>query len=151
MCPACGQTAPVLEDLQKQLGSRALFVFKNFPLSNQCNSGVTSDMHPFSCDIAKIARCAGMNGKFWEFHAKAFAEQAKASKEKTREWGKAVGLTDPQMDECLANKDILAKIQDDVSVANKLGVNSTPSIYINGKLYHGNRTAPELRAAVESL
>lgn len=151
MCPACGQTAPVLDDLSKQLGSRALLVFKNFPLSNQCNSGVQQDMHPFSCDIAKLARCAGGKGKFWEYHSLAMAEQSKASKEKMREWGKQVGLTDQEMDQCIASKDALAKIKDDISIADKIGVNSTPTIFINGRKYFGERTAYALRATIESM
>ena len=151
MCPACGQTAPAIEDLQKQLGSRAVVVFKNFPLSNQCNSGVQGDMHPYSCDIAKLARCAGIKGKFWEYHLLAMSEQSKASKEKSREWGKRVGLNDQEMDQCLASPDILAKIRDDVALAEKIGVNSTPTIYFNGRKYFGERTAPAMRAVIESM
>ena len=151
MCPACGQTAPVLEELHKQLGDRALFVFKNYPLSNQCNSAVQSDMHPFSCDIAKIARCAGSIGKFWDYHLMAFEHQSKASKETAKDWGRRVGLSDQQMGECLASQDITAKIRDDVDVGNKVGVNSTPTIYINGRKYLGERSASAMRAAIESL
>jgi uncharacterized membrane protein/protein-disulfide isomerase len=151
MCPGCGQTAPILEDLHRQLGQRALLVFKNFPLSNQCNSSVSSDMHPYSCDIARLARCSGSIGKFWDYHLKAFAEQSRASKDKAREWGKEVGLTDAQMDQCLASNDILAKIRDDVDIANKAGVNSTPTIFVNGRKYLGERTTQAMRAAIESM
>jgi protein-disulfide isomerase/uncharacterized membrane protein len=151
MCPACGQAAPVLEELHKQLGNRALLVFKNYPLSNQCNSSVQSDMHPHSCDIAKLARCAGSNGKFWDYHLRAMEQQSTASKEKARAWGKAVGLTDQQMDQCLASNDILAKIRDDVDLGNKLGVNSTPTIFINGKKYLGERSTQAMRAVIESM
>ena len=151
MCPACGQTAPELEELHRQLGDSAQFVFKNFPLSNLCNSGVESNMHPYSCDIAKLARCAGMNGKFWEYHRKAFEEQSRASLEKAREWGRSVGLTDAQMNQCLESKDILAKIRDDVDIANKAGVNATPTIFINGRKYMGERTTSKLRAVIESI
>lgn len=151
MCPACGQTAPVLEDLMRQLGSRGLLVFKNFPLSNQCNPGMQQDMHPFSCDIAKVARCAGSKGKFWDYHLLAMSEQSKASKDRLKAWGTQVGLNDKEMDECLASKDLLEKIKDDVRVADKLGVNSTPTIFINGRKYFGERTVPALRATIESM
>lgn len=150
-CPACAQAAPVIEELHRQLGQRALIVFKNYPLSNQCNPSVQSNMHPFSCEIAKLARCAGRYGKFWEYHLKAFDEQSRASSEKARDWGKQVGLTDAQMNECLSSPDILAKIRDDVDVGNKAGVNATPTIFINGRKYLGERSAQQLRAAIESL
>jgi protein-disulfide isomerase/uncharacterized membrane protein len=150
-CPGCGAMATVLEDLHHQLGNRALFVFKNFQLSNQCNATMQNDMHPYSCDVAKIARCAGSIGKFWEFHLNAFQQQKNASKEKALEWGKEVGLTTKQMNDCLVNKDIQAKILDDAALGNKIGVNSTPSVFINGQLYRGDNTAAALRAVVESL
>ncbi len=151
MCPACGTTAPILEDLHKQLGNRALFVFKNFQLSKQCNASMQNDMHAFSCDIAKIARCAGSIGKFWEYHLKAYQEQTKASKEMAIEWGKGVGLTPKQMNECFASKDIQAKLLDDAALGEKLGVNATPTIFINGRQYQGDRSASAMRAAVEAL
>lgn len=151
MCPACGQAATVIEDLHKQLGQRALIVFKNYPLSSECNSAVQSNMHPYSCQIAKLARCAGRYGKFWDYHLKAFQEQSLASSDKAREWGKSVGLSDDQMKECLASPDILAKIREDVELGNKTGVNSTPTIFINGRKYLGERSAQKLRAAIESL
>jgi protein-disulfide isomerase len=151
MCPACGQTAPILEEVHKQLGDRALLVFKNYPLSNQCNVAVQSDMHPYSCDIAKLARCAGSIGKFWDYHLMAFEHQSKASKQTARDWGRKVGLSDQQMDGCLASQDITAKIRDDVDVGNKVGVNSTPTIFINGRKYLGERSASAIRAAIESL
>jgi protein-disulfide isomerase/uncharacterized membrane protein len=151
MCPACGQAATVIEELHRQLGQRALIVFKNYPLSNECNSAVQGNMHAYSCQIAKLARCAGRYGKFWDYHLKAFEEQSRASSEKAREWGKNVGLSEEQMKECLASPDILAKIKEDVEIGNKAGVNATPTIFINGRKYLGERSAAQLRAAIESL
>jgi protein-disulfide isomerase len=55
------------------------------------------------------------------------------------------------MNECLTSPDIMAKIKDDVEVGNKAGVNATPTIFINGRKYLGERTAPLIRAAAESL
>ena len=150
-CPACGQTRGVLEDLQKEMGSRIQVVFKNYPLSNQCNSGVQADMHKYSCNIVKLARCAGRYGKFWDFHRKAFDEQAKASDDQMRVWAKEVGLNDSQISECLKSADILAKIKDDADLGNKLLINATPTIFINGHKYLGDRTVASLRSAIDSL
>jgi len=82
---------------------------------------------------------------------KAFAEQSRASSEEAREWGKSVGLSEDQMTECLSSPDILAKIKEDVEIGNKAGVNATPTIFINGRKYLGERSAAKLRAAIESL
>jgi protein-disulfide isomerase len=108
-------------------------------------------MHPHSCDIAKLARCAGSIGKFWEFHTKAFEDQTNASEKSMRAWGKSAGLSDTQMDQCLASPDILAKIRDDVDLGNRAGVNSTPTIFVNGMKYLGERNVEAMRSAIESM
>ncbi|MCX6117249.1 MAG: thioredoxin domain-containing protein [Proteobacteria bacterium] len=150
-CPACAEAKEVLDNLYKEMGNKILIVFKNYPLSNKCNSTVQSDMHPFSCDISRLARCAGQYGKFWEYHRMAFENQRSASLEKAKEWGRNVGMTEAQMTSCLNSPDILAKIQDDVGLGNKSGVDGTPTIFINGKKYVGQRTVADLRATIESL
>lgn len=81
----------------------------------------------------------------------AFEEQQKASTEQAKEWGKRVGLTSAQMENCLNSADILAKIKDDADLATKIGVNATPSIFINGREFRGSRTLNEIQAAIESL
>lgn len=150
-CPACAEAKKTIDELAKMMGDSVLIVFKNFPLSNQCNSGVQSNMHPYSCDIARLARCAGQYGKFWEFHRMAFDEQPKASLEQAKEWGRRVGMTDPQMTACLNSAEILAKIRDDIDVGNRAGVDGTPTIFINGRKYVGGRSAAAIRAAIESM
>lgn len=147
-CPACASAKTLLDELHKKMGNQILIVFKNYPLSNQCNSSVQSDMHSHSCNIARLARCAGKKGRFWEFHRKAFDEQRSASLEQAKVWGKTVGLSDQEMDTCLTSKDILAKIQDDVALGNKIGVDSTPTIFINGRRFVGGRSVDSLENAV---
>ncbi len=150
-CPACGAARKTFEELHKEMGDKILFVFKNFPLSNKCNATMQSDMHPFSCEIATLARCAGQYGKFWEYHKLAFDEQARASASQAKAWGEKVGLTEAQMTQCLSSPDILAKLRDDADVGNRAGVDGTPAVYINGRKYNGERTVPALRAAIESV
>ncbi|MCX6125633.1 MAG: thioredoxin domain-containing protein [Proteobacteria bacterium] len=150
-CPACADAKKTIDELHQAMGDKILIVFKNYPLSNKCNANVQSDMHPFSCDIARLARCAGQYGKFWEYHRKAFDEQKSASLEKAKEWGKSVGLTEAQMQACLSSADILTKLQDDVNIGNTSGLDGTPTIFINGRKYLGGRTVSELRSAIESL
>lgn len=150
-CPACAGARKTFEDLHRELGDRILFVFKNFPLSNKCNPTMTSDMHPYSCDISRLARCSGQYGKFWDYHKLAFEEQSRASLDVAKEWGRKVGLTDAQMTTCLASPDILAKLRDDADLGQRIGVDGTPSVFINGRKYNGDRTVAAIRAAIDSL
>lgn len=150
-CPACADASKTLDELYKVMGDRILIVFKNFPLSNQCNGSMTSNMHPYSCDISRLARCAGQYGKFWEYHGLAFDDQRNASLERAKEWGRKVGMTDAQMQVCLTSNDILAKIRDDIDLGTRSGVDGTPTIFINGRKYLGGRSVSALQATIEAL
>src|SRR5881409_86098 len=65
-CPYCGQAYPIVKAVQKTLGPRVRFVFRNFPLS---------EMHPNASNAAEAAEGAGVQGKFWEMHDTLFEHQ----------------------------------------------------------------------------
>ena len=150
-CPACQQASRTLDDLSKELGDKILVVFRNYPLDSTCNSGITSKMHPYACQAAILARCAGQHGKFWKAHDLIFEKQMEISDESLTEWAKeSLGLTTEQWETCKSSTDIVNKIRDDVSLGNKLGVDSTPTIYINGKKVLGRRDYDTLRALIDA-
>jgi protein-disulfide isomerase len=149
-CPACKRAAETLADFVTEFGDKIQVVYKNFPLDSACNSSVKSKIHPQGCRAAILARCAGQINQFWAFHDKVFNQQSDVSDEKLNEWAKEVGLNDARIKECLESKDILAKIADDVALAEKLGVNATPSIFLNGHKFSGGRF-DELRPIVEKM
>ncbi|MGA9553611.1 MAG: thioredoxin domain-containing protein, partial [Candidatus Sulfotelmatobacter sp.] len=61
-CPYCQKVNEDLLRLRDQFGSFVSIVFKDFPLP----------MHPLAAKAAEAARCAGAQGKFWEFHDSLF-------------------------------------------------------------------------------
>ena len=58
-CPYCGRAYPVVKQIQKELGERLRFVFRNFPLSQ---------VHPHAQHAAEAAEVAATQGRFWEMH-----------------------------------------------------------------------------------
>src|SRR5882762_5502186 len=58
-CPYCGAAYPVVKQLQKTLGKKLRFVFRNFPLTQA---------HPYALVAAEAAEAAALQGKFWEMH-----------------------------------------------------------------------------------
>jgi protein-disulfide isomerase len=149
-CPACARAEPLLRQIANEYGNRILFVFKNYPLDRSCNSSMKGDLHKFACQAAIVGRCAGQFGNFWAFHDKAFAEQSNISTANIKSWGKAAGLTDEQMDQCLTSKDVAAKVKEDIEQGDKAGVSGTPAIFINGRRYNGQFSVAQLRMAIDS-
>ena len=151
-CPACGAMSKTLRKLHSEFGDRVLFAFKNFPLDQSCNVSVQSKMHPHACSAAKLSRCAGANGKFWELHNQLFDNQPDINEKNVLAWAKEYGgLSDTQIKECLESKDVAAKINDDVRQANEAGLQGTPTLFINGRKYDGSNDINELRSIIENL
>jgi len=133
-CPGCAGGAEFLGSLVEKYKDEILLVFKNYPLDRHCNPGVTRRFHEHACEIAVMARCAGAQGKFWEFHDLTFAQRRQMSSDKIRGWAAEVGLSNSQIDACLAQEDeFLRKIGEDISEGEKVGVEGTPTIFLNGQ------------------
>ena len=62
-----------------------------------------------------------------------------------------IGLTEEQITACEASPDLLAKIKDDIEIGNKVGVDATPTLFINGQKVTGSRGLQNLRAQIEIL
>ena len=150
-CPACGSASQTLEELAAEFGDQLQVVFRNYPLDKSCNSGIRNVIHPYACLTAKMARCAGEIGKFWEYHDLAFAEQRRISAENAKLWAAQVGLSDSQIARCEKSKDILSKIQDDIAKGNQYGVDATPTIFINGRKFVGRRNKTVLKVIINRL
>jgi protein-disulfide isomerase/uncharacterized membrane protein len=149
-CPACAAVAKTLRDLKDRYGSRVLFVFRNYPLDSACNQNIRGRFHDHSCAIAAMARCAGQYGKFWEYANLAFERQQQASAENVVRWAEQIGLKQEAIAVCQKSEDLINKLKDDVSVADRIGVNGTPTLFINGIRYDGDRSIDSLSQAIES-
>jgi protein-disulfide isomerase/uncharacterized membrane protein len=150
-CPACKSAFELLKQVQKNYGDRVQIVFKNYPLDKTCNSSVQQQIHAHACEAAVMARCAGMQGKFWEMSEKLFNGQAGMDSDKIKLWALSIGLTEEQINGCRSSKDILAKIADDVKQGNQLNVNATPTIFINGRQILGGRSYETIQAEIERI
>ncbi len=148
-CPACQYTANNLREVAKIYGDAVQIVFKNYPLDRACNSG--AGIHPHACAAATIARCAGQFGKFWQMHDLIFDRQDQINTENLKKWAGEIGISPQQVESCLNSKDILAKIQDDIVVGDRVHVEGTPTLYFNGRIYNGGKDVESLKAAIESM
>src|SRR6202790_2984928 len=82
-CPYCGEAHPVVKTIQKRLGNRLCFAFRNFPLVNS---------HPHAEHAAEAAEAAGAQGKYWEMHDMLFENQSALEDEDLAEYAGTLGL-----------------------------------------------------------
>lgn len=124
-CPACkGAHEQVNGALLEQYGDRIRFEFKHFPLRG---------IHPYAMESAMASECAADQGKFWEFVDMNYTNQSQLKSTTIREWGNALGLDADLFDRCIRSGIKEDTVLADFAEGEKLGVNGTPSYYVNGQ------------------
>ncbi len=150
-CPACGQFAAVTEpDMRTRIIEAGLanFRFYDYPLP----------MHQNTISASLAASCAAEQGKFWEMHDAIFAGQYDWNTQSTTNprkffdsYAKTLGLDEAAYKSCFDSQKNLPKISAHKAEGEKLGVPSTPTFLIGGKLYSNGMTYDMLKAIVDSL
>ena len=138
-CPYCGEAYPVVKAIQKRLGDRLCFAFRNFPLVNS---------HPHAQHAAEAAEAAGAQGRFWEMHDLLYENQDALEDEDLARYASTLGLdAERLLREMLAGAHT-ARVREDFRSGARQGVNGTPSFFINGVRYDGSLGVEELLAAL---
>ncbi len=140
-CPYCGAAYPVVKRLQKTLGKKLRFVFRNFPLTQA---------HPFAMIAAEAAEAAALLGKFWPMHDVIYEHQDELGPESLAQWALKLGLADAQLEKAFEQPEVDKRIKEDRQSGIRSGVNGTPTFYINGARYDGSPDYESLLRALES-
>lgn len=136
-CPYCQKVNEDLAKLRQQFGNQISVIFKDFPLP----------MHPLAEKAAEGARCAGAQGKFWEFHDALF-ENKKLQTSHLKQEARALNLDAARFDQCLESGEQTAAVKKDSEEGLRLGLQGTPSFFINGHFMSGAIGYTKLRETV---
>lgn len=136
-CPYCQQVNADLKKILDQFGNQVSVVYKDFPLP----------MHGLAQRAAEGARCAGAQGKFWEFHDFLF-ETKKIQTSFMKEEARALKLDGARFDKCLDSGEQAAVVKKDAQEGVRLGIQGTPSFFINGHFMSGAIGYGKLREEV---
>ena len=138
-CPYCGQAYSVLKAVQQAMGNKLRFVFRNFPIS---------EIHPHALHAAQFAEAAAAVGKFWVAHDMLYERQEALDDRDLVAYGSIIGLDAAKLREAFDGR-FDEKIEADFMGGVHSGVNGTPSLFINGLRYDGERDVDSLVAALE--
>ena len=140
-CPYCQSVEPTLKSLLAKYEGRVSLSYRDFPLR---------DIHSQSQMAAEAGRCAGEQGKFWEFHDLLFAHQNKLSQEDLFEQASILNLDNKQFAACLNSGKYKAQIEEDLQLGLRSGLNGTPGFIINGTLLTGNLPQDSFEKIIEA-
>ncbi len=148
-CPACALAARKLHHLLQKYDSKIRIYFRNMPFDSSCNPHAQSAMHPQACLAAKAVLCADKQNQFTNFYEKLFAEQKKISRDNVLFWAAEAKLDATQFERCLDDDQTLARLRQDIEVAHRLGINSTPTFIVNGIALPGILGEEQIDALLE--
>jgi protein-disulfide isomerase len=122
--------------------------FRHFPLDSACNPKVAAPMHQSACLAAVAAECAGEQGKFWQYHNLLFANQQELGRAFLIEYATRLGMDVARFTDCLGSAAAQARVRDDAAEGARLGIDSTPTVFINGRKIKGALEPELLTSAV---
>ncbi len=127
-CPFCVRVQPVLQELLAKYEGKVSLAYRDFPLR---------EMHPKAQSAAEASRCAGEQGKFWEYHDALFANPAKLDAASLGEHARSLALDGKQFESCLTSGRFRSKVEEDIQQGSRAGVSGTPGFFINGVFLNG--------------
>jgi protein-disulfide isomerase len=126
-CPYCSRAEGVVAEVLRAYPDKIRLHYRDYPLPN----------HADAPKAAEAAHCAGDQGKYWEMHAKLFANQPSLDVKSLKGYAKALGLDTARFDKCLDSGEKAAIVEEGKKAGTAAGVNGTPAFFVNGVLISG--------------
>jgi protein-disulfide isomerase len=151
-CPSCGAYYPELKKIEGEFGDKLRVIFRERPLVPP---------HEHALIAAQAAEAAGLQGRFWEMHDKLYENQTTWSTARDLvpifvDYAKQIGLNTDQFMKDLNGEVVAQRIFQDGKRVHALGVNSTPTFFVNGKEAKDDQWKPDglremIRQALQAL
>lgn len=144
-CPACSAYNTLVTEVITDFSGKLNYSFKNFPLSQHANALISS----------YAAEAAGLQGKFWQMHELLYKNQnswASSTDAKTIFLGyaKDLGLNQDQFRKDIDSSKVKGFVQTDLGDGNAVGINSTPTFFINGVKIDSPQSLDAFKKAIQT-
>lgn len=140
-CAFCRKTEDTLRALLAKYDGRVKLAFLDFPLT---------EIHGQAEKAAESARCAGEQGKFWEYHDNLFADQSKLDEANLIGRARNLHLNESAFRSCLASGKFKQDIQANREEGTNAGVTGTPAYFINGVFLSGAQPQAEFEKIIDN-
>ncbi len=146
-CGFCKEEAKMIrQNVASTYPKEVRVYFKDFPLEQ---------IHPWAKSAAIAGRCVFKQkpAAFWDYHDWIFEHQADITpenlKEKVLEFGKTKGVNDQQLASCIDTRATEAEVNKSIAEGKSLQINSTPTLFVNGRKLVGQGGWPQLRQIID--
>ncbi len=117
-------------------GGNMTMLVRHYPLSSACNPAVEGNPHPNACDAActaEAARCLRGEVAFWRMHEGLFANQSNLCEQTYRQLAMELELDADELIQHMRSPQVRNVVADDVALAERLGVTTTPTLFLDGR------------------
>lgn len=143
VCPICYMENIMLHEAVKDF-SNIKIIHHNLPFDKECNPYISINMHPNACFMAKGAIAAGKQGNYWEMSSLLYENQP-TNINAMLKLAEQLGFNKDKFVKDLEADTTSKEIEKELFQANKLEIDSTPTIYINGDKIVGVKPYYELK------
>jgi protein-disulfide isomerase len=138
-CPYTRAAHVAIRRVQPRLAGLVRYVYRHFPLRA---------IHPHAQHAAEMSEVANAAGKFWPMHDHLFRHQGALEDADLVRYATDVGIDAARARDALVSHAHVGRVDADVRSALDLGVRGTPTLFINGVRYTGDRGVPALELAL---
>ena len=138
-CPFCSRGNTTVHQLIENNPGKIRLVFRHFPLS----------FHDKAKLAHQAAEAAKMQGKFWEYYDKLFANQDKLDRDNLINFAKELGLDEAKFVADMDSAAVAKIVDDDIKAGSDAGVQGTPHFLINGSALSGAQPLNAFQAAFD--
>ncbi len=131
-CPNSKAAMPILKKVLSKYGQKVKLIVRDFPLES---------LYPGTSKIAELAGCAYQQGLFWPVHDWLYENQdslpVSVTAKDLKEMADLTGLDFKKLSECFNNHTMATEVNRDYADGFKLGINGTPTFFVNGEKIQG--------------
>ncbi|WP_309889081.1 thioredoxin domain-containing protein [Archangium sp.] len=138
-CPFCSRVVPTLKQLEEEYKGKIRVAFKHQPLN----------FHQNAKPAAMASMAAHEQGKFWEYHDKLFANQRALDRVSLERYAEELKLDMGKFKAAMDSNKYDAQISADMAEATRVGVNGTPSFFINGRSLVGAQPVDAFKRVID--
>jgi protein-disulfide isomerase len=139
-CPYCSKAAVKVEAILQAYPKDARLVYKQYPLPD----------HPHARMAAEAALAALAQDKFWPMHDKLFANGRHLSTETIAAIAKDIGLDMEKFQADMQSASVKQALRKDIADGDKVDIQGTPTIFVNGKRYNGGLELPLMKPILDA-
>ena len=145
-CEACGAYYPLVKQLADEFKDDVRFVNRYFPLPG----------HKNGLPAALAVEAAARQGKYWEMHdilfdnQKTWGEKPAATPKIFEDYAKQIGLNMEQFKKDVDSKEVKDRVNRDSTSGNQLGVNGTPTFFLNGEKIPNPKSPEDFKTFIQA-